>query len=38
MSDLTKILADSQKEILKLIAPAIKKTSTIQNLKNSDPE
>ena len=30
MSYLTKILADNQKEMLKMIAPAIKKTSTVQ--------
>ena len=38
MSDLTKILADNQKGMLKLIAPAIKKVSTVQNLKSSDSE
>ena len=38
MSDLTKILAHSQKEMLKLIAPVIKKTSTVQNSENSDSE
>ena len=36
ISDLTKILADNQKEMLKLIAPVIKETSTVQNLENSD--
>ena len=38
MSDLTKILAENQKEMLKLIAPAVKKPATVQNLKNSDSE
>ena len=36
MSDLTKSLADNQKEMLKLMAPAIEKTSIVQNLENSD--
>ena len=38
MSDFTKILADNQKEILKLIVSAIKKTSTVQNFEDSDSE
>ena len=38
MTDLTEILADNQKEMLKLITPAIKKKSTVQNLENSDSE
>ena len=38
ISDLTKIFADNQKEMLKLIAPTVKKTSTIQNVKNSSSE
>ena len=38
VSDVTKILADNQKEMLKLITPAVKKTSIVQNLENSDSE
>ena len=38
MSDLTKFHNDNQKEMLKLIAPAIKKTSIVQILENSDSE
>ena len=38
MSDLTETLADSQKEMLQLIAPAIRKTSIVQNLENHDSE
>ena len=38
ISDLTKILAYNQKEMLELIAPALRKTSTVQNLENSDSE
>ena len=37
MSDLTKILAENQKEMLKLIAPVVKTPAT-QNLENSDSE
>ena len=38
MSDLTEILAENQKEMLKLIAPVVKKPATVQNLENSDSE
>ena len=38
MSDLTKFPAYNQKEMLKLIAPVIKKTSFVQNLENFDSE
>ena len=38
MPDLTKFLADNQKEMLKLIPPAVKKTPTVQNFENSDSE
>ena len=38
MSHLNKILADNQKEMLKLIPSAVKKTYTVQNLENSDSE
>ena len=38
MSDFTKILAENQKEMLKLIAPVVKKPVTLQNLENSDSE
>ena len=38
MSDLTKILAENQEEMLKLLAPAVKKSITFQNLQNSDSE
>ena len=38
MSDLTKILAENQKEILKLIVPTVKKTSSRQNLGVSNSE
>ena len=38
MSDLTKILAENQKEMLKLVAPVIRKTSTFQNVETSDSE
>ena len=38
MSDLTKIHAENQKEMLKLVAPVIKKTSTFQNVETSDSE
>ena len=38
MSDLTKIFADNQKDMLKRIASVIKKSSTVQNLENSDSE
>ena len=38
MSDFTKILAENQKEMLKLIAPVGKKPVTLQNLENSDSE
>ena len=38
MSDLTKMLADNQKEMSKLIAPMTKKSSDYQALENSDSE
>ena len=36
MSDLTKILAEKQKEMLKLIAPAVEKPTIHQNVEDSD--
>ena len=38
MTDLTKILAENQKEMLKLIAPASKKRSANSNLQDSDSD
>ena len=38
MSDLTKILAENQREMLEPIAPAVKNPATVQNLENSDSE
>ena len=38
MSDLTSILAENQKEMLKLILPAVKKSPDLQNLRDSDSE
>ena len=38
MSDVTKILTENQKEMLKLIAPAVKKPGALQNFENSDSE
>ena len=38
MSDLTKILAENQKEMLKVIAPTNKKPVSSQNLENFDSE
>ena len=38
MSDRSIILAENQKELLKLIAPVIKNPVTLQNLENSDSE
>ena len=38
MSDLTKTLAENQKEMLKLRARNVKKPLTLQNLENSDSE
>ena len=38
MSDLAKISAENQKEVLKLIAPTANKTSNLQNLGDSDSE
>ena len=38
MSDLTKILAGNRKEMLKLIAATVKKTSNMQNIESSDSE
>ena len=38
MTDLTKILAEKQKEIFKLIAPLSKKRSISANIKESDSE
>ena len=38
MTDLTKILAENQKEMLKLIAPTIKKRSVNPNIQDSDSD
>ena len=38
MSDLTKILAENQKEMLKLIAPLNKKQTVHMNAQDSDSE
>ena len=38
MSDLAKILAENQKEMMKLIAPMAKKSSAHQNVQDSDSE
>ena len=38
MSDLTKILAKNQKELLKLIAPLIKKQPGLLNIQDSDSD
>ena len=38
MSDLTKILAENQKEMMKLVAPITKKSSAHQNAQDSDSE
>ena len=38
LSDLTKILAENQKEMLKLTAPTVKKSTITQNLEDSDSE
>ena len=38
MSDLTKILAENQKEMLKLIAPLNKKQTVRMNTQDSDSE
>ena len=38
MTDLTKILAENQKEMLKLIAPANKKRSVSSNIQDSDSD
>ena len=38
MSDLTKILAENQKEVLKLIAPLNKKQNVLINAQDSDSE
>ena len=38
LCDLTKILAENQKEILKLIAPTVKNSADPQNIKDSDSE
>ena len=38
MSDLTKILAENQKEISKIIARAVKKPVTVRNLEHPDSE
>ena len=35
---LTKILAENQKEMLKLIAPTVEKSTIHQNVEGSDPE
>ena len=37
MADLTKILAENQKQMLEVIT-TVRKTSVVQNLDNSDPE
>ena len=38
MSDLAKMLAENQKEMIKLIAPKAKKSSVHQNARDSDSE
>ena len=38
MSDLTKVLVENQKEMLKLIAPACKKRSVSLNIQDSDSD
>ena len=38
MSDLTRILAENQKEILKLISPTVKKSTIPQNLGDTESE
>ena len=38
LSDLIRILAENQEEMLKLLAPAVKKPITLQNLENSGSE
>ena len=38
LSDLTRILAENKNEMLKLIAPAVKKSADLQNLEDSDSE
>ena len=38
MTDLTKILAENQKQLLAMITPAVRIISVIQNLDNSDSE
>ena len=38
MSDLTTIVAQNHMEMLKLIAPVVKKPISVQNLENSDSE
>ena len=38
MFDLTKILVENQKEMLKLIAPDIKNPTSSQNIENTDSE
>ena len=38
MFDLTKVLAENQKEMLKLIAPACKKRSVSSNIQDSDSD
>ena len=38
MSDLVKLQAENQKEMLNLIAPVAKKTSDLQNFGDSDAE
>ena len=38
MSDLTNILAENQREMLKLIAPTVTKSTIPQNLEDSDSE
>ena len=38
MTDLTKILAENQKEMLKLIAPTIKKHTVSSNIQDSDSD
>ena len=38
ISELTKFLAQNQKENIKLIAPVVKNPTSVQNLENSDSE
>ena len=38
MTDLSKILAENQKEMSRLIAPSVKKPAILQNVEDSDSE